>query len=135
MVEPAKKNRPLISIVDDDASLRTATARFVRSFGFAACAFGSAEEFLESIERRETSCIVSDVQMPGTNGIELQSRLVAENDRTPIIFITAYPQPDTEKRALEAGAICFLSKPFDGQTLVNCIRRALTGERGEHDHV
>jgi FixJ family two-component response regulator len=134
MVEPTK-DRPLISIVDDDASLRMATARYVRSFGFAACAFGSADEFLLSIERRETSCIVSDVQMPGTNGIELQSRLVAENDRTPIIFITAYPHPDTEKRALDAGAICFLTKPFDGQTLVNCIRRALTGERGEHGHV
>jgi FixJ family two-component response regulator len=134
MVEPAK-NRPVISIVDDDASLRTATARLVRAFGFAARSFGSADEFLESIERRETSCIVSDVQMPGTNGIELQSRLVAENDRTPIIFITAYPQPDIEKRALEAGAICFLTKPFDGKTLVSCIRRALTGERGSHDHV
>jgi FixJ family two-component response regulator len=134
MAEPAK-NRPLISIVDDDASLRTATARYVRSYGFATCSFGSADEYLQSIERRETSCIVSDVQMPGTNGIELQSRLVAENDRTPIIFITAYPHPDTEKRALDAGAFCFLTKPFDGQTLVNCIRRALTGERGSHGHV
>jgi FixJ family two-component response regulator len=133
MVEPAKK-RPLISIVDDDASLRKATARLVRSIGLAACSFGSAEEYLQSIERRETSCIVSDVQMPGTNGLEMQSRLVAQNDRTPIIFITAYPQPDTEKRALDAGAICFLTKPFDGQTLINCIKRALTGERGNHDH-
>jgi FixJ family two-component response regulator len=133
MVEAAKKT--LISIVDDDAPLRLAVARLVRSLGFAACSFGSAEEYLASVERRETSCIVSDVQMPGTNGLELQSRLVAQNDRTPIIFITAYPQPDTEKRALDAGAICFLTKPFDRQTLVKCIKRALTGELGHHDHV
>lgn len=125
---------PLISVVDDDESVRTAMERLVSSFGFEVCTFDSAEEYLNSTQRRVTSCIVSDIQMPGTTGLELKSHLVAENDHTPIIFITAYPQADTRQRALDAGAICFLIKPFDGQTLINCIERALKGDRSEHEH-
>ena len=119
---------PLISIVDDDHSVRAAVVNLVRSLGFAACSFESAEGYLASDERRKTACIVSDVQMPGTNGLEMQSRLVTQDDRTPIIFITAFPQPDIKQRALDAGAVCFLSKPFDGATLVQCIEAALGGE-------
>jgi FixJ family two-component response regulator len=116
---------PVISIVDDDTSVRVAMTNLVRSLGFAARSFDSAEEYLKSGERHETSCIVSDIQMPGTNGLEMQSRLVAQNDRTPIIFITAFPQPNIRRRALEAGAVCFLTKPFDGETLIGCIEEAL----------
>ena len=119
---------PLISIIDDDQSVRTAVARLVRSLGLAARSFDSAEEYLASDERRLTACIVSDIQMPGTSGLEMQSRLVTQDDRTPIIFITAFPQADIRRRALDAGAICFLSKPFDGDTLVKCIEAALGGE-------
>jgi FixJ family two-component response regulator len=116
---------PLISIVDDDHSVRVAVATLVRSIGFDACSFESAEGYLASNERRKTSCIVSDVQMQGTNGLDMQSRLVTQNDRTPIIFITAFPQPDLKQRALDAGAICFLSKPFDGEALIKCIEAAI----------
>jgi FixJ family two-component response regulator len=119
---------PLISIVDDDHSVRLAVATLVRSIGFDACSFESAEGYLTSNERQKTSCIVSDVQMQGTNGLDMQSRLVTQNDRTPIIFITAFPQPDLKQRALDAGAICFLTKPFDGDTLIKCIETALKGE-------
>jgi FixJ family two-component response regulator len=119
---------PLISIIDDDQSVRTALSTLVRSLGLSVCSFDSAEGYLASDERRKTSCIVSDIQMPGTSGLEMQSRLVTQDDRTPIIFITAFPQADIRRRALDAGAICFLSKPFDGNTLVKCIEAALGGE-------
>jgi FixJ family two-component response regulator len=119
---------PLISIIDDDQSVRTALSTLVRSLGLAVCSFDSAEGYLASDERRKTSCIVSDIQMPGTSGLEMQNRLVTQDDRTPIIFITAFPQADIRRRALDAGAICFLSKPFDGNTLVKCIEAALGGE-------
>jgi FixJ family two-component response regulator len=119
---------PLISIIDDDQSVRTAVSTLVRSLGFAARAFDSAEDYLASNERRKTACIVSDIQMPGTSGLEMQSRLVTQDDRTPIIFITAFPHADIRRRALDAGAICFLGKPFDGNTLVKCIEAALGGD-------
>jgi FixJ family two-component response regulator len=125
---------PLISVVDDDESVRAAMERLVSSFGFDVCTFDSAEQYLTSAQRRATACIVSDIQMPGTTGLEMKSHLVAQNDHTPIIFITAYPQPEAKKRALDAGAVCFLVKPFDGQTLINCIERALRGDRSEHEH-
>ena len=125
---------PLISVVDDDPSVRDAMENLVSSFGFDVCTFDSAERYLNSAQRRATSCIVSDIQMPGTSGIEMKRHLLAQNDHTPIIFITAYPQPDTKKTALAAGAICFLVKPFDGRTLINCIERALRGDLGDHEH-
>ena len=118
---------PLISIVDDDHSVRVAVVTLVRSLGFDACSFDSAEGYLASDERRKTACIVSDVQMQGTNGLDMQNRLATQTDSTPIIFITAFPQPDLKRRALDAGAVCFLSKPFDGETLIKCIESALKG--------
>ena len=117
----------MISIVDDDASVRLATTRLVRSLGFAVSAFDSADSYLDSPERHTTSCIVSDVQMPGTNGLEMQRRLAAQNDQTPIIFITAFPEKNIERRARDAGAVCFLTKPFDSSALIGCIERALKG--------
>ena len=106
-------NIPLISIVDDDASVRKAMANLVRSIGFAVRSFDSADQYLNSAERHQTACIVSDIQMAGTSGLDLQSNLAAQDDPTPIIFITAFPRPEIKKRALDAGAFCFLSKPFD----------------------
>jgi FixJ family two-component response regulator len=117
---------PLISIVDDDESVRVATASLVRSAGFAVRAFASAEAFLQSPELDETACLISDVQMPGINGLELQSRLASRNRRTPIIMITAFPDDRVQEQALKAGAVCFLSKPFEADTLIQCLGRALS---------
>jgi FixJ family two-component response regulator len=119
----AKKT--LIAIVDDDESIRVATATLMGSCGFAARGFASAEEFLQSPELGETSCIISDVHMPGIDGLELQSRLASTHRRTPVIFITAFRDPRIQERALAGGAICFLTKPFDGETLIQCVDRAL----------
>jgi FixJ family two-component response regulator len=101
----------MISIVDDDRSLREATKGLVRSFGYGADAFASAEEFLQSDRVNDSSCLILDVNMPGLSGIELQSQLIARGNRMPIIFITAVPEETTRAKAIEAGAIGFLSKP------------------------
>jgi FixJ family two-component response regulator len=122
--------KALIAVVDDDESIRVMTSTLMRSLGFASRGFASAEEFLQSPERGETSCIISDVQMPGINGLELQSRLTSTNCRTPIIFITAFPDPRIQERALAGGAVCFLTKPFDGETLIQCVDRALGRSSG-----
>ena len=119
------KRTILISIVDDDESVREATQGLMRSLGYSAITFGSVEDFLNSAQRRDTSCIIADVQMPGTGGIELQSRLIAESDRIPMIFITAFPEERVRAKALEAGAVGFLSKPFDEAHLLTCLESAL----------
>ena len=115
----------MISIVDDDESVREATKGLVRSLGYVAETFGSAEEFLSSEHRRETSCIIADVQMPGLSGVELQSRLIAEGHRLPIIFMTAFPEDRARTRVLEAGAFGYLSKPFKEEHLILCLDRAI----------
>jgi FixJ family two-component response regulator len=116
----------IISIVDDDASVRTATARLLRSLGFSAHAFASAQEFLLSPRLSETSCLIADVEMPGMSGVELQEYLIAHGHRTPMIFITAFPEDRIRQRVMRAGAVDFLSKPFDEPQLLECVERALT---------
>jgi FixJ family two-component response regulator len=116
---------PIVSIVDDDASVRVATAKLVRLHGFVAYAFASAEEFLQSSRVGETSCLITDMRMPGMSGVDLQSHLIAQGKRVPVIFITAFPEESSQARAMAEGAVCFLTKPFDGQTLVDCLREAL----------
>jgi FixJ family two-component response regulator len=116
---------PVISIVDDDESVRAATGSLVRSLGFEAHTFASAEEFLRSQRVDETSCLIADVKMPGINGIELQGLVHAGGRRTPIIFITAFPEERIRVRAMRAGAIGFLSKPFDVTALIKCLDLAL----------
>jgi FixJ family two-component response regulator len=115
----------LVSIVDDDDSVRTAMSSLVRSLGPAACAFASAEEFLASPRLNDTSCLVVDVQMPGMSGLDLQSELAARGRRVPIIFITAFPEDRIRKRAKAAGAAGFFSKPVDSQALIQCLDTAL----------
>jgi len=115
----------VISIVDDDESVREATKGLVRSLGYTAVTFGSAEEFLSSERMPETSCIIADVQMPGVSGVEMQDRLIAEGHRLPVIFITAFPEDRVRERALEAGAIGYLSKPFNEEHLIGCLDKAL----------
>ncbi len=118
---------PVISIVDDDASVRAATNRLVRSLGYVAFTFASADEFLRSPQLRDSSCVIADVQMPGMSGVDLQRHLRAQGCRLPIIFITAFPDESVRARALDAGAVCFLTKPFDGPTLIKYLDAALDG--------
>ena len=126
-VELVKK--PVISIVDDDESVREATKGLMKAFGFVAEAFPGAEDFLKSDRLRETACLIADVQMPGMSGLELHSRLAASGKPIPTILITAYPDERVRERALRAGVICYLIKPFNEDELLDCIRSALE-ERG-----
>jgi len=117
---------PVISIIDDDASVRTATQNLIRSLGYKVHMFVSAEAFLESQQLNATSCVIADVQMPGMNGVELQSHLRARGSRVPFIFISAFPEEAIRQRALRDGAICFLTKPFDGCVLIDHLHMALS---------
>jgi FixJ family two-component response regulator len=115
----------LIAIVDDDEPVRVATKTLVRSLGYHASTFGSADEFLKSEQVHDTSCLVTDVQMPGLSGIDLQDYLIARGHRIPIIFMTGYPNDIVRARAIKAGAVCFLNKPFDEDHFIGCIEKAL----------
>ena len=117
--------RPVIGIVDDDSSVRTAVGRLVRSQGFAAEVFSSGEELLGCDHLTGFSCLIVDVAMPGLSGLELQDRLSADGCLLPIIFITALDDAYVQTRALAAGASGFLSKPFDDDELLAAIRTAL----------
>jgi FixJ family two-component response regulator len=122
--------RNLISIIDDDESVRRTTIRLIESFGFRAAAFGSAESFLSSGQLDCSVCLIVDVRMPGMNGVELQSQLAATDSRIPIIFITAYDDKESRRRAMQAGAVAFLAKPFADEQLLQWIRSALRQEKG-----
>jgi len=116
---------PVISIIDDDISVRVALASLVRSLGYIARTFESAEAFLGSTELAETSCIVTDIQMPGMSGLDLNSRLKAAGNTVPLVFITAFPEDHVRARAEAGGAFGFLAKPFDGQALIGLITSAV----------
>jgi FixJ family two-component response regulator len=124
-VDHRLRDVPVISIIDDDESMRTSIMRLVRSLGFIACTFPTAREFLQSEQFAKTSCLISDVQMPEMSGIQLQLVLRARGRAIPIIFITAFPNESVRAEALNRGAICFLNKPFDGEALVRCLETAL----------
>lgn len=115
----------VVSIVDDDESVREAMTDLMKSLGFPAEAFDSAEAFLGSSRRHDTGCLIADVQMPRMTGLELHRRLVASGRPIPTILITAYPDERGRARALAAGVICYLTKPFDEDGLIGCIRLAL----------
>jgi FixJ family two-component response regulator len=119
----------VISIVDDDEEVREATKGLVRSLGYTAATFGSAEEFLNSEQRYDTSCIIADVQMPGLSGVEMQKQLIAEGHRLPMIFVTAFPEDRVRASAMEAGAVGFLSKPCNEEHLIGCLDSALGRRR------
>src|SRR2546430_6875079 len=106
------KVAPMISIVDDDVTVREATADLVGALGYQTRTFASGEAFLESGQLEHSSCLITDIQMPGLSGLELQSHLLADGCQIPIIFITAYPTASARQRAMNAGAVAFLSKPF-----------------------
>jgi FixJ family two-component response regulator len=124
--EPGRSNGlPVISIIDDDPSVREATSGLVRSLGYRSVTFASAEDFLQSDCVDDTSCLITDVQMPGLSGVELQSVLNARGNRVPIIFITASPEHRICRSVLEAGAIGYLSKPFNEARLIEHLHTAL----------
>ena len=115
----------LISVVDDDESVRRSTRLLVESFGYRAAVFESAEGFLRFGQLRDTSCLVLDVQMPGMDGLELQTQLAAEGCGIPVIFITAHDDQESRRRALRSGAVAFLGKPFTDQQLLQAISFSL----------
>jgi FixJ family two-component response regulator len=124
------RSMDLISIVDDDESTRESTKGLVRSLGYQATSFASAEEFLQSDSLNSTACLITDVQMPGLSGIDLQRGLIAQGVKMPTIFITAFPEEETRARAMKAGALGYLSKPFSEESLLECLDRAF-GSSGE----
>ena len=120
----------VIAIVDDDHSVREALASLVRSLGYAAMAFDCAEDLLKSKRRGGVSCLIADVQMPGMTGLDLYQQLSAAGKRIPTILITAYPDDSARERALTAGVIGYLTKPFKEDDLLACVRSALTDASG-----
>ena len=118
-------NLPLISVVDDDDSVRESLRGLIRSVGFAVKVFASAEEFLNSDHLRNTDCLILDVRMPGMNGLELQRQLAANDRKIPVIFITAHGDEEVRSRALNGGAVDYLLKPFSEEALLNAIDAAL----------
>jgi FixJ family two-component response regulator len=122
--------RGLISVVDDDESIRRTTTFLIESFGFRSAAFESAENFLKSGQLHETSCLIVDVQMPGMNGLELQSELAAAGYDIPIVFVTAYENKVSRQQAMQAGAVAFLAKPFGDEQLLQTVRLALGHDNG-----
>ena len=125
------KRNPLIAIVEDDDSVREATTGLMRSVGFSVKSFSSAENFLNASSAYHTDCLVADVNMPGMSGLDLHRRLVEEGKAIPTILITAYPDDRVRARAISAGVLCYLAKPFDGDDLLRCVRSAL--DRGTQD--
>jgi two-component system response regulator FixJ len=122
-------SRHLITIVDDDGSVRDSIQSFIRSVGFKARVFASAEDLLGSDALDHTSCLIVDVRMPGMSGLELQNRLNQSQISTPIIFITAHFDEKTRTQAVQAGAVEFLRKPFSEDELLHAIDLALQKEK------
>jgi FixJ family two-component response regulator len=122
-------NKPVITIVDDDESVREATMSLMRALGFTSEAYQCAEDFLKSDGLQRTSCLIADVRMPGMSGLELYRRLVASGKPIPTVLITAHSDDGVRARALQAGIICYLTKPFREDDLLGCIRSAL--DRGK----
>jgi FixJ family two-component response regulator len=119
----------VISVIDDDASVRAATDNLLSSHGYFVDTFASAEDFLKSTRLDDSSCVITDVQMPGMSGLELLTNVRSRGNNTPFIFITAFPDETVRVRAQKAGAIGFLEKPFAGRVLIDCIETALKRHR------
>jgi FixJ family two-component response regulator len=119
---------PLISVIDDDDSVRESLQGLIRSVGFAVEVFASAEEFLQSDHLHQTHCLILDVRMPGMNGLELQRELTDTHCEIPVIFITAHGNESARTQALKNGAVDYLCKPFSEDALLNAIRSTLSLE-------
>ena len=121
----------VISVIDDDPSIRVAANNLLRSRGYTVHTFASAEEFLLSPHLSETSCVIADVQMSAMSGLDLPAAVRAKGYTAPFIFMTAFPDENLRARAMKAGAICFLAKPFAAPTLIRCLQAALKAGGGE----
>jgi FixJ family two-component response regulator len=117
---------PVIAVVDDDALVRDGVRDLVRSLGYSANGYASAEECLESDVFWDSACVIADIQMGGMSGVDLQRTLIARDKVIPIIFMTAFPNDKVRRRVLDAGASGYLQKPFDDNSLVQCLEKALS---------
>ncbi|WGF90272.1 response regulator transcription factor [Marinivivus vitaminiproducens] len=115
----------LISVVDDDASARTAIAALLRTCGFASSLFATADDFLAALDSITTACLIADMQMPGMSGLDLHRRVIASGHRFPTILVTAYPDEASRQAARDAGVQAYLTKPITAETLIACIAAAL----------
>jgi FixJ family two-component response regulator len=121
----AREKKKMVAVVEDDESYRVAVQRLLKSEGFSVQSFASAEEFLNSGQQQKTGCLISDIRMPGMSGLDLQAKLKADHCPIPTIFITAHGDENMRLRAMRAGAVKFMIKPFDCTILVESIRAAL----------
>lgn len=119
------EENPKIAVIDDDAAVRNATKGLLRSLGFTVSTFATAEEFLSCGDRRDMSCVITDVRMPGIGGIELLRRLVTEQNAPPVIVMTSFPEERMQEHMLAAGARGFLTKPYREQRLIDCLKSAM----------
>ena len=120
-----ESDRPVISVVDDDESLRRSLSNLLRSVGFGVETFASAEEFLRSAQRENTGCLVLDLQMTGMSGLDLLRQLAVRDSRIRVVILTAHGDEETRRRSLQAGAVAFLDKPFHSDALLDAVRAAL----------
>ena len=120
----------LISVIDDDESIRMSTKLLIESFGYRVTTFESAEDFLDFGQLNDASCLIVDVHLPGINGLQLQNRLATSGCRIPIIFISAFGEQESRRRAMQAGAAAFMTKPYVDEELLLTIRSALRHEKG-----
>ena len=128
-------NGPVVSIVDDDASLRRSVGNLLSSVGFRVETFASAEEFLSSIHRENIGCLVLDLRMAGMSGLDLLRHLAAAGSPIPVVILTGHGDDEARERSLHAGAVAFLKKPFQGDALLDAVRTAFHhgGLRGRRD--
>ena len=126
-----RQTAPVIAVIDDDASVRRALQRLLQSAGFTVETFATAREFLEADSWAQTGCLVLDVHLPGMSGYQLQEHLAASGVVIPIVFITAYDDASTRERVERSGAVGYLRKPFDQETLIEAIRRAIGQDASE----
>ena len=118
----------IVAVVDDDEAVRAALSNLLASLDLGVVTFASAEEFLASPACRAAACLITDVQMPGMSGLDLQRHLAGEGNRIPVILITAFPQDHLRRQAEAEGAYGFFAKPFDGRLMIDCIERALVAK-------
>ena len=123
------QNERMVAVIEDDESYRSAVQRLLKAAGFRAQSFASAEDFLSSGQQQAIGCLIADIRMPGMSGLDLQSKLNSDHCPIPTIFITAHGDEKMRLQAMRAGAVKFLAKPFEGETLLEAVRVALEGCR------
>jgi len=115
----------VVAVIEDDESYRLAVLRLLKSAGFSVRSFASAEDFLSSGQQQETGCLIADIRMPGMSGLDLQAKLTSDHCLIPTIFMTAHGDEKMRLQAMRAGAVKFLTKPLDGEDLIEAVRVAL----------